>query len=171
MARPRTCCSPRRNSPPGGEDEGDPPEAPTKGSHTPTHSPAVSWAPTPALPSNDELFKQFMKAYLESNQGPSQPPEECKRPLKAKVPDVYYGKSHMDYYHFCQQCEDHFETSRATGTNRTPFAASFLRGNISVQWTQFKRCQGEEVAPITWTKFKAFLRKNLGVSKSFVDSI
>ena len=112
-----------------------------------------------------------MKAYLEFNQGPSQPPEERERPLKAKVPDVYYGKSHMDCYHFCQQCEDHFETSRATGTNRTPFAASFLRGNISVRWTQFKRCRGGEVAPITWTEFKAFLRKNLGESKSFVNSI
>ena len=76
MVRPRTCHSPRRNPPPGSEDEGGPPGAPTKGSHTPTHSSAVSWAPTLALPSNDELFKQFMKAYLESNQGPSQPPEE-----------------------------------------------------------------------------------------------
>ena len=112
-----------------------------------------------------------MKAYLESNQGPSQPPEERKRPLKAKVPDVYYGKLHMDCYHFCQQCKDHFEISWATGTNRTPFAASFLCGNISVRWTQFKRRQGGEVAPITWTEFKAFLRKNLGESKSFVDSI
>ena len=41
-----------------------------------------------------------MKAYLESNLVPSQPPEECKRPPKAKVPDVYYGKLHMDCYHF-----------------------------------------------------------------------
>ena len=171
MAGPCSCRSPRRNPPPDGEDEGGPPGAPTEGSHTPTHSPAVSRAPTPAPPSNDELFKRFMKAYLESNQGPNQPPEERERPLKAKVPDVYYGKSHMDCYHFCQQCEDHFETSRATGTNRTPFAASFLRGNISVRWTQFKRRRGGEVAPITWTEFKAFLRKNLGESKSFVDSI
>ena len=33
-----------------------------------------------------------MKAYLESNQESSQPPEEHERPLKAKVSDVYYGK-------------------------------------------------------------------------------
>ena len=74
-----------------------------------------------------------MKAYLESNQGPSQPPEEDKRPLKAKVPDVYYGKLYMDCYHVCQQYKDHFETPRAIETNQTPFAASFLYRNISVQ--------------------------------------
>ena len=135
MAGPRTRRSPRRNSLPGGEDKlaGGPPGAPSKGSsHTSTHSPAVSWAPTPALLFTNELFKRFMKAYLESNQGPSQPLEERKRPLKAKVPDAYYGKLHMDCYYFCQQCEDHFEISRATGINQTPFAASFLHGNISV---------------------------------------
>ena len=77
----------------------------------------------------------------------------------------------MDCYPFRQQCEDHFESSRATGTNRTPFAASFLRGNISVRWTQFKRRRGGEVALITWTEFKAFLQENLRESKSFVNSI
>ena len=85
---------------------------------------------------------------------------------------MYYDKSHIDCYHFHQQCEDHFETAGATGTNRTPFAASFLRGSISVCWTQYKRRhRGEELIPITWTEFKAFLRKNLGESKSFIDSI
>ena len=112
-----------------------------------------------------------MKAYLESNQGPSQPPEERKRLLKAKVPDVYYGKLHIDCYHFCEECEDYFETSRATGTNQTPFAVSFFCENIGIWWTQFKRRRGGKVAPITWTKFKAFLWKNLGESKSFVNSI
>ena len=113
-----------------------------------------------------------MRAYLESNQGPRQPPAEREQSLKAKVPEVYYGKSYMDCYHFCQQCEDHFETAGATRTNRTPFAASFLCGSISVRWTQYKRRhRGEELIPITWTEFKAFLRKNLGESKSFVDSI
>ena len=112
-----------------------------------------------------------MKTYLESNQRPSQPLEERERPLKAKVPDVYYDKSHMDCYHFCQQCEDYFEISWATRTNQTSFAAFFLHGNISVRWTQFKRRRGEEVAPITWTEFKALLRKNLRESKSFVNSI
>ena len=78
----------------------------------------------------------------------------------------------MDYYHFCQQYKDYLETAGATGTNLTLFAAFFFRGNISVRWTQYKRRHwGEELIPIHWTEFKAFLRKNLGESKSFVDSI
>ena len=41
-----------------------------------------------------------------------------------------------------------------------------------MRWTQFKYCnRGEELTPITWTEFKAFLQKNLGKSKSFIDSI
>ena len=73
-----------------------------------------------------------MKAYLEMNQEPRQPPTECKQSFKAKVLEVYYAKSHIDYYHFSQQCVDYFETARITGANRTPFVASFLRGNIGV---------------------------------------
>ena len=110
MARKHTRRSPYRNPLQGGEDEPikGPPRAPTKDSNTPTPSPTVSRTPTPVLapapapPSTNELFKQFMKAYLESNQGPCQPLAERKQPLKAKVLDVYYGKLHMDCYHFCQ---------------------------------------------------------------------
>ena len=76
-----------------------------------------------------------MKVYLESNQGPIQPPEERKQPLKAKVPDIYYSISHINWDHFCQQYEDYFETFRATGTNQIPFAAFFLCENISVRST------------------------------------
>lgn len=47
--------------------------------------------------------------------------------------DLHFGKSHMDCYHFCKQCEDHFETVRATGSNYTLFATSFLFGIISFQ--------------------------------------
>ena len=97
----------------------------------PALNPAPVPAPTPAPVASEELFKKFMKAYLETNQGPRQP--ERKQTLKAKVAELYYGKSHMDCYHFCQQCEDHFETAGATRFNRTPFAASFLCGNISVR--------------------------------------
>ena len=101
-------------------------------------------APTPAPVATDELFKKFIKAYLEINQGTRQP--ERKETLKAKILDVYYSKFYIDRYHFCQQCEDHFETTGATGFNRTPFAASFLCGNISVHWAQFKRRnRGEEL--------------------------
>ena len=136
MAGSCTCHSPRHKPTPGSEDKlaRGPARAPTKGNNTLTHSPAISWAPTPAPPSTNELFKRFIKAYLESNQGPSQPPAERKWPLKAKVPDIYYGKVHIDCYHFCQQCEDHFEISRATGTNQISFGASFFYRNISVWW-------------------------------------
>ena len=135
MAGLRTCCSPCHNLLPGGEDERGLSRAPTKGSNTLTDSLTVSWAPIPTPLSTNELFKQFMKAYLKSNQGPSQLSKEHKRLFKSKVPDVYYDKSYMDYYHFYQQCKDHFEISRATKTNRTSFATSFLCGNINVQWT------------------------------------
>ena len=187
-SRPRR--SPRRNPPPidpvedelardpgsvGGPNSGStspaPSRNPTPGPDlVPALIPAPIPAPTPAPVASDELFKKFMKAYLETNQGPKQ--LERKETLKAKVPEVYYDKSHMDCYHFCQQYEDYFKTVGATGFNRTPFTAFFLRGNIIVHWAQFKRRnRGEELTPITWTLFKAFLRKNLGESKSFVDSI
>ena len=54
--------------------------------------------------------------------------------------------------------------------NRTPFAASFLCGSISLRWAQHKRCH-ESATPITWFEFKAFLRKDLGSSQAFIDSI
>ena len=173
MARLRTRRSLCRNPPLGGEDElaGDSLRASIKGNNTPTYSLAVSWAPTFAPPSIDELFKRFMKAYFESNQEPRQPPKKRKQSLKAKVLDVYYGKLQIDCYYFCQQYEDHFETSRVTETNRTLFAVFFLCENISVQCTRFKHCQSEKVAPIIWIEFKSFLQKNLGESKSFVNNI
>ncbi len=46
--------------------------------------------------------------------------------LKAKTLDVYCGRSLMEYYNFCQQCEDHFATCGATGPKQVPFTASFL---------------------------------------------
>ena len=54
--------------------------------------------------------------------------------LKARSPDVYHGKSHIDCYNFCQQCEDYFATAGATGPTRILFAASFLRDRISFRW-------------------------------------
>ena len=47
--------------------------------------PALNLAPAPASTSTNELFKKFMKAYLESNQRPRQPPAIRKQPFKAKV--------------------------------------------------------------------------------------
>ena len=73
MPGPRACRSPRRNSPPAGEDELTG-AAPTEGSGISTLTPVVFRALTPApttapavIPSSDnELFKQFIKAYLEA---------------------------------------------------------------------------------------------------------
>lgn len=64
--------------------------------------------------------------------------EPKEQPLKAQFPDLYFGKSHLDCYRFCQQCEDHFDTARANRDNHT-FAAPFLCDNISTRWTQYKR--------------------------------
>ncbi len=91
--------------------------------------------------------------------------------LKAKTPDVYRGMSHMECYNFCQQCEDHFATCGAIGPNRILFAASFLRDRINFCWQQHKRkLEAESLVLISWDKFKAFLRKALGDSRTFVDN-
>ena len=73
MAGSCACHSPRCNLFSAGENElaG---AAPTEGSGTPTPTPNVFHAPTPApatalaaaLSSDNKLFKQFMKAYLEA---------------------------------------------------------------------------------------------------------
>ena len=128
----------------------------------PTKAPTPLEAPTPPLvpSSTKDFFTKFMKVFMETTQAQALA-EPRERPLKARSPETYSGKSHMDCYHFCQQCEDHFETSGATGMNRTPFAASFLRGTISLRWAQHKR-RHQSATPIMWSEFKTFLRKDLG---------
>ena len=96
--------------------------------------------------------------------------EPQERSLKTKTPETYWGKPHMECYHFRQQCDNHFEISGATGTNRTPFAASFLRNSISLRWAQHKR-RHKSAIPITWSEFKVFLQKDLESSQAFIDSI
>ena len=118
----RPCHSPRRNLSPLDpvEDELARDPGPVGGPHSSSTSPALSSnpipspelvpalipapvlapVPAPAPPSSNELFKQFIRAYLESNQGPRQLPAEREQPFKAKVLEVYYGKLHMDCYHF-----------------------------------------------------------------------
>ena len=154
--------------------------APTEGNGTPIPTPVMSRAFTPApattlpfaLSLDNELFKQFMKAYLEA-QVPGRTeidPESCKQPLKTRFPELDYGNIHMDCYQFCQQCEDHFKTAKTKRPNRIPFAASFLGGSVTQQWLQHKqRCDG--TMAMTWPEFKEFLRKNLNNSRAFVDSV
>ena len=134
-------------------------------------------APTPPAaltlllvpPPAEDLFTKFMKVFMKTTQAQAlaEPQEHS---LKARTPETYWGKSHMKCYHFCQQCEDHFKTSGATGMNCTPFAASFLRSSISFRWAQHKR-RHESATPITCSEFKAFLQKDLGSSQAFIDSI
>ena len=118
---------------------------------------ALTKAPTPSeahilllVPSSTkDLFTKFMKMFMETTQAQVQAlakPRE--RPLKARTSESYWGKSHMECYHFCQQWEDHFETSGAIRMNCTPFAALFLRGFISIRWAQHK-CRHESATPIT----------------------
>ena len=102
-----------------------PPDAPAPDAPVP--------APAPARYTEEDLqriTKLCMDSFLQAQASRPEPgPRES--PLKAQFPDLYHGKSHMECYHFCQQCEDHFATAGATGPNRTPFAASFLCGRIS----------------------------------------
>ena len=97
-------------------------------------APTPPEASTPTLvPSpTEDLFTKFMKVFMETIQAQvlAEPRE---RPLKAKTPETYWSKSHMECYHFCQQYEDHFEISGTTGMNYTPFVASFLRSSISLR--------------------------------------
>ena len=82
--------------------------------------------------------------------------------LKACSLDMYRGKSHMDCYNFCQQCEDYFATIGVTGPTRIPFAASFLWDRISFRWQQYKRRHNVDTfVPVTWDKFKAFFHQSL----------
>ena len=46
------------------------------------------------------------------------------RLLKAWFPDIYWGKTHLEYYNFFQQCKDHFATAGAMGSSRVPFRLS-----------------------------------------------
>ena len=126
----------------------------------PILSEAPTW-PLVSLPAKD-LFTKFMKVFMETTQVQTLA-EPWERPLKARTPETYWGKSHMECYNFCQQCEDHFNTSGASGLNCTLFAASILRGSISLRWAQHKR-RYRNATPITWPEFKAFLRKDLGSS-------
>ena len=96
--------------------------------------------------------------------------EPWERPLKARTPETYSGKSHMNCYYFCQQCKDYFETSGATKMNCIPFAAIFLRGSINLRWAQHKH-RHKCATSIKWSEFKVFLQKDFGSSQAFIDSI
>ena len=135
---------------------------------------ALVVAPATALFSDYELFKQFIKAYLETQVpahiAPEINPESCKKPLKARFSDFYYGNWHMDCYQFCQQCKNHFETVNARRPNKISFAALFFRGSFIQQWSQYKWRYDRAVLMI-WPEFKNFLQKNPSNFKVFIDNV
>ena len=145
--------------------------APRRSSAGSDKAPTFFETPTPPLipPPAEDLFTKFIKVFIETTQAQALA-ESWKRPLKGRTPETYWGKSHMECYHFCQQCEDHFKTSGATGVNLTPFPASFFRGSINLRWAQHKH-HHKSTTPITWSKFKAILWKDLGSSQACIDSI
>ena len=112
---------------------------------------------------------RILKIFSETKGQEPKAEVSCEQPLKAKVPDIYFGKSHMDCYHFCQQYNDHFETAGATGSNCTLFTSSFLCGKINFRWYQYWKQLGG--VSISWKEFKVFLEKNLGDSRFFIDTI
>ena len=77
----------------------------------------------------EEDPQQILKAVLEAQVPTSNKPHE--KLLKARLPNVYCSKSHIECYNICQQCEDHFATAGAKCFNRILFATSFLYNRIN----------------------------------------
>ena len=78
----------------------------------------------------------------------------------------------MECYNFFRQCEDHFATAGATGLNRVPLAAIFLKDIALFRWQQHQRkVEDQTNTLISWEGFKAFFRQSLGKSEAFVDTI
>ena len=136
---------PRRN-PPRSAGHSDPDEL-GDSSEQGTPSPSDAGPPDAPVPAPAKYAKEDLQAMtkvcidsiLQAQAVRPEPASHREGQLKARFPNLYYGKSHMECYHFCQQCEDQFATAGATGSNRTPFTASFLRGRISFRWQQYKR--------------------------------
>ena len=96
----------------------------------------IAVVPAAALPVpkyNKKDLQRILKTVLEAR-APTTFKEPRDKPLKVRSLDVYRGNSHMECYNFCQQCENYFATAEARGANRIPFAASFLRDQISFRW-------------------------------------
>ncbi len=154
---------------------------PALGPEAPAPGPAL--APAPAPTPNNDLFQEFIRTCIEKvrAQAPAAltaPAPDVKardgtdRPLKPRNPDLYYGNLHMECYYFCQQCEDNFEVAGSLGHKLVLFATGFLKDRILNRWHQYKtRMQRNRLAPMTWNKFKAFLRKSLGESNAIVGHV
>lgn len=65
--------------------------------------------------------------------------EIYKKSLKIKTSDIYRGRSHIEYYNFCLQYEDHLVIARANGKYRVIFATTFLKNRVLYRWQQHKQ--------------------------------
>ena len=101
-----------------------PPE--TSHDKTPANPPAVEPLITKYT---EEDLQRILRTIFEARAPLSDGTHE--KPLKAKSLDVYFGKSYMECYNFCQQYEDQFATAGVKGPNRILFATSFLRDRIN----------------------------------------
>ena len=97
-----------RNNPPANptekQDELASPQSPARRSDASSNeAPTLLEAPTlPFIPLTKDFFKKFMKAFVESTQARDREQAEPReQPLKARSPEIYLEKSHMDCYHFC----------------------------------------------------------------------
>ena len=112
-----------------------------------------------------KILRTILKASASLFDGPRE------KSLKTRSPDVYCGKSHIEYYNFCQQYKDHFATARAKGPNHIPFATSLLFDRINFCWQQYKqKHEVKNTVPITWEEFKTFLCQSLRDSRAFINS-
>ena len=136
------CHSPRRNSLLDDKDEltGSPPGAPIKDSNTLNSfsgsdfcsGPASSSASSSSLKfysravsaAPKDLYNQRLVIGIESRAWSLQTAPQ------SLIPRLYYGNLHIDCYCFCQQYENHFETTRASKPNHILFAILFLRGSV-----------------------------------------
>ena len=81
---------------------------PVKGTLAPSYASASSHAnafvpvkPILALKYSKADLMRILKIFLETKGQESKAEIPCERLLKAKIPDVYFGKLHIDCYHFC----------------------------------------------------------------------
>lgn len=86
-------------------------------------NPTVFWV----LKYTEDNFQRILKTVLESRTPvPKNFDEPRKKPLKARAPDVYRSKSHIDCYNFIEQCKDHFVMFEPRDLNQVFFAATYL---------------------------------------------
>ena len=66
-------------------------------------APTPPEALTPPLvsPPAKNLFTKFMRVFMEMTQAQALA-ETQENPLKARTPETYWGKFHIECYHFCQ---------------------------------------------------------------------